>query len=133
MSVAASVAAELRACVDAGNAAIDRDDARGWTDAMDDPQIVIAGEGLARPVSGAAAALALAEDILASCAMAGRVVEIVTADGSGDLAYTWVRFVRSDRTDPVGDARALHVWRRGPAGWRVVADMHQGGGMPPRI
>ena len=127
-SETSALLAALQERVDAGNAAVAQKDGPGWNREMYAPDVVILGEGLPEPVRGRVAADALIAELLASGAMDDRRIEITTADGAGEFAFTLIRF--HHMVDPADEgARALYVWRKSPEGWRVVADMYQTGNL----
>lgn len=45
------------------------------------------------------------------------------ASAAGDLGYTYGSYVQSPPSGPELRGYYLHVWKRGPAGWRLAADV----------
>ena len=111
-------------------AAIAARDAKAWFEALYSPDIVLTGEGAASTIRGRAALMPVIEDIVKatrSCSLKGDP----PARASQDLGYSFVTYAckASDPKSPDYQVRALYVWQRERAGWRVVAEMYQSGSM----
>lgn len=111
-------------------AAIAAGDGARWFDALYDDSIVLAGEGSAATVRGRQALLPVLDEIARttrSCTLAPDAAR----GHSGSLGYSFLtyRCTPADGTAPDYAVRALFVWRKGPQGWRVVAETYLMGAM----
>ncbi|QDF99778.1 hypothetical protein CJ010_15770 [Azoarcus sp. DD4] len=111
-------------------AAIEARDGNRWFDVLYSKDIVLTGEGTKEVIRGRDALLPVIAGIVkgtASC----KLIPDGARRSSGDIGYSFVTYdcKPADATAANYQVRALFVWQREKAGWRVVAESYTMGGM----
>lgn len=111
-------------------AAIEARDGARWFDELYSPNIVLVGEGTKEVVRGRAALMPVIDAIVKDT-RACRIRPDGARKASADLGYSFVTYRCSpvDTSAPDYEVRALFVWERAKAGWRVVAETYTMGSM----
>lgn len=111
-------------------AAIKARDGARWLEAMYASDAVVAGEGAKEVLRGREAVLPAVTDIVKntrSCT----IKPDAASQASADLGYSFVTFQcnPADTTAADYQVRALFVWKKTRAGWRVAAESYTMGSM----